>query len=46
MLVLFILLNSDHIIEKIHVHVEMLKDMGSLAEGPDQLVIRIKEKKE
>lgn len=43
MLALFIVCNSDHGIEKNHIHVELHKDTGFLAKGPEQLVIRIKE---
>lgn len=43
MLVLLILFNGDHGIEKNYIHVELHKDIGSLAEGPEQFVMRIKE---
>ena len=43
MLVLFIVSNGDHGIEKNHIRVELHKDIRFLAKGPEQLVIRIKE---
>lgn len=46
MLVLCISFNGDHGEEKNHIRVELRKDIGSLAEGPEQFVIRIKENRE
>lgn len=46
MLVLFVVSNGDRGIEKNHIHVELHKDTGSLAEGPEQLVIKINETRE
>lgn len=43
MLVLFIVCSGDHGLEKNRIHVELHKDIGFLARGPEQLVIRIKE---
>lgn len=44
--VAFIFSSGDHGIEKKHIHGELDKDIGSLADSPEQLVIRIKENRE
>lgn len=42
----FYLFSCDQGIEKNYIYVEFHKDIRSLAEGPEQLVIRIKESRE